>query len=291
LNVFHHDREFMAMDRQTVIRSNRDTLYSSVVVDLDAGPVTVTLPDPGDRFMSLLVINQDHYAVDTLYAPVSVTYEKEQIGTRYAVFAVRTFVEPNDPQDLPKVHALQDAIAIEQPGGPGVLDVPSWDQASQATVRDALLVLNSTLPDLRRAFGRKDVVDPVRHLIGAAAGWGGNPDQDAIYLTVTPPLNDGDTTYRITVPAEVPINAFWSICVYNAAGYFEPNALNAYSLNSLSAQRSADGTTVIQFGGCDGEIPNCLPITPGWNYMVRLYRPRLEVVDGSWTFPEAEPVG
>jgi hypothetical protein len=29
----------------------------------------------------------------------------------------------------------------------------------------------------------------------------------------------------------------------------------------------------------------------GWNYMVRLYRPRAEILDGSWIFPEAEPAG
>jgi hypothetical protein len=46
----------------------------------------------------------------------------------------------------------------------------------------------------------------------------------------------------------------------------------------------------IQFGGCGEDTANCLPITPGWNYMVRLYRPRPEVLDGTWTFPEAEPV-
>jgi hypothetical protein len=46
----------------------------------------------------------------------------------------------------------------------------------------------------------------------------------------------------------------------------------------------------IQFGGCDGSRANCLPITPGWNYLVRLYRPRAEVLDGSWTFPQAQPV-
>jgi hypothetical protein len=48
---------------------------------------------------------------------------------------------------------------------------------------------------------------------------------------------------------------------------------------------------VIQFGGCDGTSPNCLPITPGWNYWVRLYRPRTEILDGRWKFPEAQPVG
>jgi hypothetical protein len=44
----------------------------------------------------------------------------------------------------------------------------------------------------------------------------------------------------------------------------------------------------VQFGGCDGKIPNCLPTPPGWNYLVRLYRPRPEVLSGAWTFPEAQ---
>ena len=41
----------------------------------------------------------------------------------------------------------------------------NWDKASQDKVRDALLALNETLPDLRRAAGRRDEVDPIRHLI------------------------------------------------------------------------------------------------------------------------------
>src|SRR5262245_60247264 len=42
-----HLRELVAIDKQTVVRLNRDTLYSSGVFDLDAGPVTITLPDAG----------------------------------------------------------------------------------------------------------------------------------------------------------------------------------------------------------------------------------------------------
>ena len=38
------------------------------------------------------------------------------------------------------------------------------------------------------------------------------------------------------------------------------------------------------------KLPNCVPIMKGWNYMVRLYRPRAEVLGGRWKFPEAEPV-
>lgn len=44
------------------------------------------------------------------------------------------------------------------------------------------------------------------------------------------------------------------------------------------------------FGGDPSQTPNCLPIVPGWNYMVRLYRPREEILDGTWKFPEAQPV-
>lgn len=290
LAVFDHYREPMAIDAQTVVRTNLDTLYSAAIVDLDAGPVTVTLPDPEGRFMSMLVINEDHYAQETDYAPGTFTFDKDSIGTRYVMLALRTFVDPNDPEDLPRVHALQDAVTIEQAGGPGSFEVPDWDPASQKTVRDALLVLSATLPDLRHAFGRKEDVDPVRHFIATASAWGGNPDKDAVYLNVIPEQNDGSAVYRLTVPAEVPVDGFWSITVYGADGYIAPNDLGVYSLNSLSAKPGADGVAVIQFGGCDGATANCVPTPAGWNYMVRLYRPRPEILDGSWTFPVAEPV-
>jgi hypothetical protein len=109
-----HRREPASIDNQTVIRLNRDTLYSSAVFDLDARPVTVTLPDAGKRFMSLMVINEDHYAPAVFYGAGSHTFTKEMIGTRYAVIAIRTLVNPADPKDVEQVHALQDAIKVSQ---------------------------------------------------------------------------------------------------------------------------------------------------------------------------------
>jgi hypothetical protein len=61
-------------------------------------------------------------------------------------------------------------------------------------------------------------------------------------------------------------------------------------VNSLTAKKNADGSVAVQFGGCDGQIPNCLPTTPGWNYMVRLFHPRAEVLNGTWKFAEAQRV-
>jgi len=49
------------------------------------------------------------------------------------------------------------------------------------------------------------------------------------------------------------------------------------------------GSLTIHSGGCgDGRL-NCIAITPVWNYAVRLYEPRAEILDGSWHFPKPEP--
>ena len=285
---FSHRREPAAIDNQTVIRLNRDTLYSSALFDLDAGPVTITLPDAAKRFMSMQVINQDHYVPMVVYGKGAYALSRSKVGTRYVVTASRTLVDPANPDDVKQVHALQDAIKVEQKSV-GNFEVPNWDPASQKKVRDALVVLGETLPDWRRAAGRRNDVDPVRHLIVTTTGWGLNPDKDAIYLNITPPKNDGTTIYKLNVN-DVPVDGFWSISLYNAEGYFEPNNLNAYSLNGITAKTSADGSVAVQFGGCDGKIPNCLSIMQGWNYMVRLYRPRPEVLNGKWKFPEPQPV-
>lgn len=285
---FFHRRQPTAIDGQTVIRMNRDTLYSAAVFDLDAGPVTITLPDAGKRFMSMQVIDEDEYTPQVTYGTGRYRLTKDEIGTRYVIVAVRTLVNPDDPNDLKQVHDLQDAIKVEQKNS-GKFEVPHWDQVSQKKVRDALLALGSTLPDSKRMFGTKDEVEPIRHLIGAAMAWGGNPSKDAIYLNVTPSQNDGKTVYRLNVK-DVPVDGFWSISVYNTEGYFQKNAYNAYTLNNITAQKNADGSVTVQFGGCDGNIPNCLPIMEGWNYIVRLYRPRVEILNGTWKFPEAKPV-
>jgi hypothetical protein len=285
---FFHRRKPAAIDNQTVIRLNRDTLYSAAILDLDAGPVTITLPDADKRFMSLLAINENHYIPAVSYGGAS-TFTKDKVGTRYLAIAIRTFVDPSDPKDVEKVHALQDAIKIDQAGGPGKFEVPDWDQASQKKVRDALLILATTMPDFNRAFGTKAEVDPVRHLVASAAAWGGNPDKDATYLNITPEKNNGKTIYKLDVK-DVPVEGFWSISLYNSKGYYEKNAYDAYSLNNVTAQKNGNGSIGIQFGGCDGKVPNCLPIMEGWNYTVRLYRPRGPILDGTWKFPDPQPV-
>jgi len=287
LGKFVHLRELPL--EGTGIRPNRDTLYSEAVFDLDAGPVKVTLPKPGKRFMSITAINENHYVFEVGYGGGNYTYTRSEVGTRYLFVALRILINPADGQDMKQAHALQDAVVVKQKS-PGRFEATNWDPVSHKKVRDLLLALNTTLPDLQRAFGTRTQVDAVRHLIGTASGWGGNPDKDAIYLNVTPAKNDAAAIYKLNIPAKVPVDAFWSVSVYDETGHFRKNQYNTYSFNSITAKKSADGSVAIQFGGCDGKIPNCLPTMKGWNYMVRLYRPRDEILNGKWKFPEAQLV-
>lgn len=286
---FKHTREAAPVDNQLIVRLNRDTIYSAGVFDLDAGPVTFTLPDAGDRFVSALVISQDHFNPAVYYGAGTYTMTRENVGTRYVMVGIRILADPYDPEDMKQAHAVQDGITVSQPGGPGTFEIPAWDPISQKRVREALIAVSDTLPDMRYAAGTDiSVVDPVRRAAAAASGWGLNPDKDAIYLNVFPEHNDGKTPYELVV-GDVPVDAFWSITVYTKDGFFQPNELSAYSINSITGKRNADGTITVRFGDCGANNANCLPVTPGWNYLVRLYRPRAEILEGRWSFPVAKP--
>ncbi len=276
-----HVREPASIEKQMIIRMNRDTLYSFGVFDLTE-PLTIVKPDTGTRFQSLVAINEDHYIKQVAYKPGEYVLTQEKIGTRYVQLAFRTLIDPANPTDIAEAHALQDSIVIQQ-ASPGSFEAPHWDAASQKKVRDGLLLMGSTMPDSKRMFGDIDEVDPVRHLIGTAGGFGGNAEKDAIYLNVYPEKNDGVTPYTLHIGA-VPVDGFWSVSVYNADGYFEKNDANAYSFNNITAVKDSDGEVTIHFGG-DSAQSNLVPITPGWNYTVRLYRPRAEIISGSWKFP------
>ena len=290
LGKFVHRRDPVALDRQGVTRMNRDTLYSSALFDLNAGPVTITPPDAGKRFVSMQIVDEDADTVEVVYGPAPTTLKRDEIGSRYALAAVRIFVDAGNPKDVDAVHALQNAIKVEQPGGPGKFAVPNWEAASQVDVRTGLLALAETLPDAKGLSGPRAAGDPVRRLIGAGAAWGGLPEQDALFVNVTPDRDDGRTIYRLTLK-DVPVDGgFWSVSVYDGDGRFATNPQKAYTVNSVTAVAGADGAVVVQFGGCDGHVKNCLPTPPEWSAMLRLYRPGSEALSGAWKLPQPQPV-
>ena len=140
----------------------------------------------------------------------------------------------------------------------------------------------------RRQVRQEEEVDPFDHLIGTAIGWGGNPRiRGATIKASIRRRMTARPSIRLTLK-DVPVDGFWSISVYNAKGFFEKNSLNAYSLNNLTAKPNPR-LIHRSVRRLRKDAPNCLPIMKGWNYTVRLYRPRKEILDGSWKLPEAQP--
>ena len=283
LGAWNHTYELKPLDDQPIIRQNRDTLYSSAIVDVREG-VTVTLPETGNRYISVWVINQDHFGPTILREPGDHRLTRELVGTDYAALIVRILVDPTSPEDVTAVNALQDALALTG-GGTGAFPLPEYDEASQTETRDAILTLARGVSKYDHSFGTRDEVDPIMHLLGTASGWGGLPEAEATYISVNEGLPVGE--YRLTL-RDVPVAAFWSVSLYNADGYFEENALGVNSINSLTAVHDADGGVTVRFGTELSGVPNALPIMPGWNYVLRLYRPDASVLDGSWIAPRPE---
>ncbi|WP_458190363.1 DUF1214 domain-containing protein [Haladaptatus sp. NG-WS-4] len=147
-----------------------------------------------------------------------------------------------------------------------------------------------TLENFSDAYGDVDQVDPVKFFVASPSGWSAPPQpSEALFFQRIPSQNDGTTPYTLTVDEDVPVDAFWSVTVYNRDLYLEENKYDAYTINNATAQRADDGSVTIHFGG-DPDQPNFLYTPEGWHYMVRLYQPREPIINGSYQFPEAEPV-
>ncbi len=203
VNRWVHFRTPTPVENQPVIRMNRDTLYSIAVVDLADG-ATVTMPEAGDRYVSAMVVNEDHYINDVLHGAGPHPLRQEDHGSRFVAVAARVFLDPEDADDVAAVNAIQDQLAIEA-GSAGPYEHPDFDPESLDATRAAVLALGKGVHDAARMFGPPSAVDPVRHLIGTAAGWGGLPDREASYVLGAPSPDLGNS--RMTFK-DVPVDAF-----------------------------------------------------------------------------------
>lgn len=290
LGKLRHRREPTDLDKQSVIRMNLDTLYSSGVFDMEAGPVTITLPQaPDGRYISAQVISHDHFTID-VYLEGSNTFTIEDVGTRYAVVVLRVFADSFDADDIAYANKLQDAVGINQ-SAQGEFKVADYDSESFDATRLALLRLGALARgNLGKFFGGQGEVDPVSHLIVTATGWGGLPRTEAAYFSGRAMLGNEDKPHQLIL-SDVPANAFWSITVYNARGFMVPNGLmGVNALNNVNARPSEDGRYRIQLGGCSDTSVNCIPTPEGWNYVLRAYQPAEAILSGEWEPPIATPI-
>ncbi|MEN8239817.1 MAG: DUF1214 domain-containing protein, partial [Actinomycetota bacterium] len=163
---------------------------------------------------------------------------------------------------------------------------PDYDKDSLDETLEALLSLAGGLGGTDHMFGRESNVDPVRHLIGSAFGWGGLPETEAYYYVEAEPHGVGRYTLTLT---DVPVDAFWSVTIYNKDGYLEPNPYDVWNINSVTADADESGRVVLNLTPEKGDLANFLYVMDGWNYALRLYKPRASALDKTWTPPEPMP--
>ncbi|SEP12900.1 Protein of unknown function [Halogranum amylolyticum] len=293
LGAFKHYRDFPPIEEQQTQPKApiADALYSWGIFDLTE-PLTITKPDTEGRYQSIVITNQDQYVKGVLYDPGEYTLTQNEVGTRYVSALMRTFVDRNNPDDVNEVHRLQDATTVSQQSS-GTFEIPTWEQESLEELHEALVIVGGTMDDLAGVYGDVGEVDPVKHYIGSVAfGPGGLPEpSEALLVMRYPEQNDGETPYTLTIeePDSVPVDGFWSVTAYDNNWFLVENEYEAYSVSNVTAEQSDDGSVTIHFGG-DPDQPNFIYTPEGWQYIVRLYRPREAILDGGYQFPDAQPV-
>ena len=121
------------LKNQTVVRMNRDTIYSAAIVNVSNG-ASITLPEAKGRYMSVMVVQNDHY-IDQVFKKPGKHIIKA--NTEFVAIGVRTRIDPNDPLDGDRVQALQNAIKLNiKATKPHAL--PNYDMDQLVALRDKL---------------------------------------------------------------------------------------------------------------------------------------------------------
>ena len=281
VNRLYHFRTPTPLDKQNVVRMNRDTLYSMGVVDTSKG-ATITVPDlPKDRYASVYLVDNDHYVPFVIYS--AGTHELPR-DTKYLGLGIRIQVfNPKDPDEIALVNKLQDQFVIKA-NSADPLPAFKWDLQSLKTWTAQYEKDSAQYSSWKGMQGPRGKVDEQTRHIAAAAAWGLFPEWDATYLNYSGG-HDPKVCHKATY--QVPENkAFWSITVYGNDGFMkrENNIVN-----SSNVKLNPDGTFTVYFGSNEacGDVANRLDVPEGWNFLMRIYRPGPAVLDGSYKLPIA----
>ena len=198
----------------------------------------------------------------------------------------RIGIEPGKSFDMSKVDpvvkkALENAPAAGQ-------NLMEWKVPTLARVVNYWSMNTDTMGVYGNYYLKRAIV--------AQLGLGANLPEDAIY-----PLNladetgkplDGASKYTIHFEkrATPPVNAFWSLTLYDSDGFQVANSLNRFAVSSwMPFKYNPDGSLDLYFQnespGADKEV-NWLPAPKGpFNLTMRLYSPKSDALTGKWNPP------
>ena len=276
--VWLHNKKGADPKDKKVMRINFDTIYSFAIVDLTE-PVTLVMPETNGRYQSAWIITEDHYNPFSFEKAGEYTLTQKSVGNRYAMIAIRTQANVEDPKDMEEANALQEKLVLKQKDRGEYKASHKWDMADIMKMREHYQELQrKTGITTEVMFGAKGLRTLEQHNIGTSFGWGGLTPKQAVY----PAYNPTSSKPQTLTLKDVPVNAFWSITVYDKGGYPQTDT---YNINSQFAKKNEDGSVTIHFGG-DAKASNYMETFKDWNFILRLYQPTEAYFDGSWKLPK-----
>jgi hypothetical protein len=198
--------------------------------------------------------------------------------------------------------------------GPGIpFDAESWSEQRRSALAEGVASARTRMAEASESlgenvngwmtmdpFGNHDFYggDYMKRAAAAMVGWGGNDQAEAHYPMGRADADgtpfDGDAKYRLTLETPPPVNAFWSVTMYDTsydgtAGYMVENPINRYLINSTTENLVLDdnGGLTITMQRDEPADPkeraNWLPTPEGRFYLaLRMYWPQPAALDGTW---------
>ena len=291
VNKFLHKRQLTPTDQQPVVRMNRDTYYSLAVVDVSKG-ASVTMPSiPEGKYMSVQPVTEDHRIQPMYYGAGTFDLATHAGNHLYLVIrldATFTEAEAAKIQDQMQINANSNKLFTAEPVTKASFTAvenelkAKMPAITQRDGKDALVGMFTAPTD-----DSKKLYSTEKYEVGAAIGWGGAQDVDNIYeVSGNYPA---DVCHQATF-ADPHNKAFWSITVYDKAGFMFNDLAN---LSSNTATPNKDGTFTVSFGCGDKAINNIKTAndTEVFNLGIRHYQPSDMIsVDGYRILPTVKAV-
>ncbi|MGF1694496.1 DUF1254 domain-containing protein [Vibrio lamellibrachiae] len=270
MNTFKHADTLITPDNQTVVRQNRDTLYSKGIFDTNGG-VKFELPKI-DTYQSLQIIDEQHRTIGVIYSEEgknSLTVTPDMLSSGEHVWVVmRTQVKSMAEQDLALGREQQRMVKVSANSSNSYI-AKGFEQKSRETTR--LDQEKSILKiDLARSFGApgSEVVREFDAKVATAMGFGGLPSKHAYYKVLIAEDRTGSCQSMTFEKPPIQEKGFFSVTTYGPDGYI--HTYN-YATSSREITPNQDGSITVNFN-CEG-AKNNLDVASGWTGILRMYMP------------------
>ena len=268
VNVVRPVRELTNADNQDVIRMNRDTLYTRVVLDVKGGATITTKEYPG--YQNINVIDVNHGQIASLTGHGTLKVDESMLTEGHHVYViVRTGLLRKLPEKemMGKAHQAQDNVSVTFKSSEPFVPPVKYDFTTLDKVKYKILKEFAQNPDkdvAKKGLGTVKERDPDAARVVVAIGWGALAGQQAVYSAFT------GYKERVSFTIDTKPNAnktgFYSITIYNADGYI---ATINYAINSDDLVANKDGSYTITF------LASGEPIKEGEKNIVRTPRGKL----------------